>query len=145
MDWAEERVYVGSADGRIYQVDLLDQGKHQQQNKDQSDDDDDETEQIGTDDGERRRRKFVGHEKAVTCLSVLIDGSRLLSGTLLILFWSQQSSLMQYNIHSVFIRIGGWELPPVGRSEWSVRACAPAPRRSDKRIFLSPLPPPSAA
>ena len=25
VDWAEERVYVGSADGRIYQVVLMDQ------------------------------------------------------------------------------------------------------------------------
>ena len=81
VDWAEERVYVGSADGRIYQVELMDKQGKEQPLQDQSDDEDDQDEE-GINGGSQRRRrvKFLGHEKGVTCLSVSIDGSRLLSG-----------------------------------------------------------------
>ena len=89
VDWAEERVYVGSADGRIYQVELMDQQSNQQQHHHHQDeaqsDDEDEGEgekEPGRHQRRRRTTKFLGHEKSVTCLSVSMDGSRLLSGKL---------------------------------------------------------------
>ena len=71
VDWAEERVYVGSADGRIYQVELMDQQSNQQQQhhhqyEDQSDDEDEGEGEKEPGRHQRRRRmtKFLGHEKS---------------------------------------------------------------------------------
>lgn len=64
VDHAEESCYVGSQDGKIYRIDLLDPPRGVEQMVDET----------------ASKKMFVGHEKAVTCLSVSTDGCHLLSG-----------------------------------------------------------------
>lgn len=64
VDHAEESCYVGSQEGKIYRIDLLDPPRGVEQMVDET----------------ASRKMFVGHEKAVTCLSVSMDGCHLLSG-----------------------------------------------------------------
>lgn len=71
VDHAEETCYVGTETGKIHAIGLLDPPRR--------------TEQAGFEDMNDQlssSHKFIGHEKAVTCLSVSIDGSQLLSGKL---------------------------------------------------------------
>ncbi|KAK4014999.1 WD repeat-containing protein 18 [Daphnia magna] len=65
VDHAEESCYVGSQEGKIYRIDLLDPPRGVEQMVDET----------------ASRKMFVGHEKAVTCLSVSMDGCHLLSGS----------------------------------------------------------------
>jgi WD40 repeat protein len=64
VDHSEESCYVGSHEGKIYRLDLLDPPRSVEQMVDES----------------ASRKMFVGHEKAVTCLSVSTGGCHLLSG-----------------------------------------------------------------
>ncbi|EFX83603.1 hypothetical protein DAPPUDRAFT_301554 [Daphnia pulex] len=65
VDHSEESCYVGSHEGKIYRLDLLDPPRSVEQMVDES----------------ASRKMFVGHEKAVTCLSVSTGGCHLLSGS----------------------------------------------------------------
>ena len=64
VDHAEESCYVGSHEGKIYRIDLLDPSRSVEQMVDET----------------ASRKMFLGHEKAVTCLSVSTGGCHLLSG-----------------------------------------------------------------
>ena len=64
VDHAEESCYVGSHEGKIYRIDLLDPSRSVKQMVDET----------------ASRKMFLGHEKAVTCLSVSTGGCHLLSG-----------------------------------------------------------------
>ena len=63
VDNAEQTCFIGSASGKIYMIDLLNPPREIQYSPNVS------------------APKFIGHEKAVTCLSVSIDGNLLLSGS----------------------------------------------------------------
>ena len=63
VDNGQQKFFVGSASGKIFMIDLLNPPREINYSPNVS------------------ARKFIGHEKAVTCLSVYIDGSLLLSGS----------------------------------------------------------------
>lgn len=69
VDHAEEICYVGLQGGQIHRIDLLDPPRNVEQMTDET----------------ASKNMFVGHEKAVTCLSVSTGGFHLLSGTFHIL------------------------------------------------------------
>lgn len=81
VDNSEETCFIGSGSGKIFTICLLNPPRNVQYNPESL------TSAI----------KFVGHEKAVTCLSISMDGSLLLSGLyafIIILFiWKQNFKL----------------------------------------------------
>ncbi len=64
VNHAEETCFVGAQGGNIYRIDLLDPPR---------------SADIMMDDA-ASKNSFIGHEKAITCLSVSTDGCHLLSG-----------------------------------------------------------------
>ncbi|XP_019645818.1 PREDICTED: WD repeat-containing protein 18-like [Branchiostoma belcheri] len=67
MDTAETRLFAGGINGNIHQVNLHAQPVQREKHIEDTDDD--------------QRQIFKGHGKQVTCLSVSMDGSQLLSGS----------------------------------------------------------------
>lgn len=65
MDGLESNVFVGTSDGPIYAFSILSPPR---------------TKEYHVDRKQQQKNMFLGHKKAVTCLSVSIDGETLLSG-----------------------------------------------------------------